>query len=174
MTTHSSLTCARPSLRSNAGFTIADVLMSIIILSISIAVLVPRLTATKRQAMATAIGNDLRTFAAAFDGYAQERGGFPPETDAGIFPPEMDQRINVQTWLKPTPIGGQYNWDNNQTHYGTRYKAVIQISSTAAAPLPQDIELWEAIDKLIDGTVNLGAGNFRLGSDDEPIYIVAQ
>ncbi|MBI5769501.1 MAG: hypothetical protein HZA93_17125 [Verrucomicrobia bacterium] len=164
----------RSPFRSRAGFTIADVLMSIIILSISIAVLVPRLTSTKRQAMATAIGNDLRTFAAAFDGYAQERGSFPAETDAGVLPPEMDQRISAQVWLKRTPIGGQYNWDNNQTHYGTKYKAVIQISSTATAPLPQDIELWEAIDKLIDGTANLSAGNFRLGSDDEPIFIIAQ
>jgi type II secretory pathway pseudopilin PulG len=160
-------------LRGTAGFTIADVLMSIIILSISLAVLVPRLTATKRQAMATAIGNDLRTFAAAFEAYAQERGSFPAEADAGVLPPEMEQRINAQGWLKTTPIGGHYNWDNNQTHYGTRYKAVIQISSTSTALLPQDIELWEAIDKLIDGTANLSAGNFRLGSDDEPIFIIA-
>jgi hypothetical protein len=123
--------------------------------------------------MATAIGNDLRTFASAFDAYAQERGSFPAETDVGVFPPKMDQRINAQNWLKVTPIGGHYNWDNNQTHHGTRYRAVIQISSTSAAQLPQDIALWEAIDKLIDGTVNLSVGNFRLGFDDEPIFIIA-
>jgi competence protein ComGC len=38
----------RSQLRSAAGFTIADVLMSMIILSISIAVIFPRITATKR------------------------------------------------------------------------------------------------------------------------------
>ncbi len=146
--------------------------MSIMILSISIAVLVPRLTSTKRQAMATAVGNDLRTFAAAFDAYAQEKGGFPAEVDAGVFPAEMGDRVNRTAWLRTTPIGGQYNWDFNQMHQGTRYRAVIAISSTAAAPLNEDLDLWEAIDRVIDDG-NLATGNFRLGADNEPIFIVS-
>ena len=170
---NSSLRNFRPRSRLSrcAGFTIADVLMSIIIISISLAVIVPRLTSTKRQAMVTAVGNDLRTFAAAFDTYAHEKGEWPADTAAGVLPPEMATRINAESWLRVTPIGGQYSWDNNQTHYGTRYKAVIQVCATSAAPLPQDVELWEAIDKAIDDG-NLYTGNFRLGADDEPIFII--
>jgi type II secretory pathway pseudopilin PulG len=162
---------ARSRLHRCDGFTIADVLMSLIVVSISLAVVVPRLTSTKRQAMATAIGNDLRTFAAAFDTYAHETGNWPADTAAGVVPPEMATRLNADSWLRITPIGGQYNWDYNQTHYGTRYKAVIQISATSAAPLPQDVELWEAVDKTIDDG-NLNTGNFRLGADDEPIFVI--
>jgi type II secretory pathway pseudopilin PulG len=162
----------RASRRRTGGFTLIEAMMALGIVSISIAVLVPRLTSTKRQAQATAIGNDLRTFAAAFDTYAQEKGAFPAEVDAGVFPPEMAGRINSTAWLRPTPIGGQYNWDNNQVHYGTRYRAVIQISDTASSPLPQDVELWTAVDKTIDnGDIN--SGNFRLGTDDMPIFIVS-
>ena len=69
-------------------------------------------------------------------------------------------------------MGGQYNWDNNQTHYGTTYRAVIGINSTSSAPVVQDADLLEAIDDVIDDG-NLTTGNFRLGADDEPIYIVA-
>jgi prepilin-type N-terminal cleavage/methylation domain-containing protein len=158
--------------RRSAGFTIIEVLMSLGILSITIAAVVPRLTSTKRQAIATTIVNDLRTFAAAFDTYAQEKGGYPAEVDAGVLPPEMKDRINSTAWLRQTPIGGQYNWDSNQLHTGTRYRAVIQISETAAAPLPQDLDLWEAIDRVIDDG-NLATGNFRLGSDDQPIFIIS-
>jgi prepilin-type N-terminal cleavage/methylation domain-containing protein len=158
--------------RRPAGFTIIEVLMSLGILSITIAAVVPRLTSTKRQAIATAVVNDLRTFAAAFDTYAQEKGGYPAETAAGELPTEMKDRINNTAWLRQTPIGGQYNWDNNQLHTGTRYKAVIQISETAAAPLPQDLDLWEAIDRVIDDG-NLNTGNFRLGANDEPIFIIS-
>lgn len=147
--------------------------MSVGILSICVAVLVPRLTSTKRQAIATAVGNDLMKFAAAFDVYAQERGQFPAETDTGVLPPEMAERISSQAWTRMTPMGGQYNWDNNQMHYGTRYRAVIQICGTTSAPLPEDVELWEALDRTIDDG-NLSTGHLRLGAGNEPIYIVAQ
>src|SRR5262249_24431666 len=130
--------------RRSRGFTIIEVLMSLGILSITIAAVVPRLTSTKRQAIATTLGNDLRTFAAAFDTYAQQKGGFPAEVEAGVLPPEMADRLNNTAWLRVTPIGGHYNWDNNQQHQGVRYRAVIQISETDGAPLPEDVELWEA------------------------------
>lgn len=146
--------------------------MSLGILSITIAAVVPRLTSTKRQAIATAIGNDLRTFAAAFDAYAQEKGAYPAEVEAGVLPPEMADRLNNTAWLRTTPIGGKYNWDSNQQHYGTRYRAVIQISGTDDAPLPEDVDLWETIDKVIDDG-NLSTGHFRLGADNQPIFIVS-
>jgi hypothetical protein len=57
-------------------------------------------------------------------------------------------------------------------HYGARYKAVIAISSVSNSPVMQDLDLFEAIDRVIDDGV-LTTGNFRLGSDDEPILIVA-
>lgn len=161
-----------PSAR-NAAFTIIEIMVTVSVLSICMAVVVPRLTSTKRQAIATTVGNDLMKFAAAFDVYAQERGQFPAETEAGVFPPEMAERINSQAWTRMTPMGGQYNWDNNQTHYGTRYRAIIQISATAAAPLPEDVEIWEALDRTIDDG-NLSTGHFRLGAGNEPIYIIAQ
>ncbi len=163
---------SRSRLRSTAGFTISDVLIAMVILSLSMAVLVPRLTQSKRSATSTAIGNDLRTFAAAFDTYAQEHGSFPAEADPGLVPTDMGERLNAPAWLRLTPIGGRYNWDNNQTHYGVKYRAVIQISSTDGAPVTVDVELWEAIDRAIDDG-NLSTGLFRLGAEDEPIYIVA-
>ncbi len=161
-----------PPPRRSAGFTIIEIMVTLGILSILIASVVPRITGTKRQALAAAVVNDLRTFAAAFDTYAQEKGGFPPEVDAGVLPPEMADRISNTVWLRQTPIGGQYNWDNNQLHGGTHYRAVIQICETATASLPQDLDLWEAIDRMVDDG-NLATGNFRLGANDEPIFIIS-
>ena len=147
-------------------------MVSIGVVSICMAAVVPRLTSTKRQARATTLVNDLRVFAAAFDAYAQEKGAFPDEVDAGVIPPGMADRLNNTAWVRPTPIGGQYNWDNNQLHAGVRYRGVIQISDTASSHLEQDLDLWEAIDRLIDDG-NLSTGNFRLGADDQPIYVVS-
>jgi prepilin-type N-terminal cleavage/methylation domain-containing protein len=160
------------SRRRIAAFTLVEIMVTITIISLLAAIMVPSVQRVKRRTVATAVANDLRTFAAAFDTYAHETGGWPAEVAAGVFPPEMASRINSTAWQRPTPIGGQYNWDNNQTHYGTKYRAVIQISDTAAVPLLQDVELWEAVDRVIDDG-NLATGNFRLGANDEPIFIVS-
>jgi hypothetical protein len=57
-------------------------------------------------------------------------------------------------------------------HAGTRFKAAIAISNTAAAPFVMDLDLMEAIDRIIDDG-NLSTGNFRIGADDEPVYIIS-
>lgn len=166
-------TLSRAGVRRRGGFTLVEIMVTITIISILCAILVPTMMKIKRRSMATAIGNDLRVFAGAFEAYSHEAGRWPAEVDAGVFPPEMASRINDGTWMRRTPIGGQYNWDADQMHQGSRYKAVIAISSTSAAPLTQDADLWEAIDRVIDDG-NLTTGNFRIGTDDEPIFIVAQ
>jgi prepilin-type N-terminal cleavage/methylation domain-containing protein len=158
--------------RRSGAFTLVEIMVTVTIISMLAAVSIPAFQSVKRRTVATAVSNDLRTFAAAFDTYASEKGGFPAEVAAGVFPPEMVDRINVTAWSRVTPIGGRYNWDNNQTHYGTKYRAVIQICETSDTPLLQDVSLWEAIDRMIDDG-NLSTGNFRLGADDMPIFIVS-
>lgn len=143
------------------------------IISLLIALGIPSFTLVKRRSLATAVVNDLRTFAAAFEAHALDAGSWPAETDAGVLPSEVATRINAGAWQRRTPIGGQYNWDADQMHYGTRYRAVIAISSTASFPITQDVDQWLAIDRAIDNG-DLYSGNFRLGADDEPIFIIAQ
>lgn len=147
-------------------------MITLTIISLLAALAMPTMKSVKRRTAATAIGNDLRTFAAGFEAYVHETGNWPAETNAGVLPPEMANRINPTAWGRATPLGGQYNWDNNQMHAGNRFKAAIAISDTAAAPFVQDMDLMEAIDRIIDDG-NLATGNFRIGADDEPVYIVA-
>ena len=144
----------------------------ITIISLLAAISIPTLQNVRRRTTATAIGNNLRTFSAAFDAYVHEMGTWPAETAAGVMPPEVANRINPTAWLAKTPLGGQYNWDNNQMHAGTRYKAAIAISDTAIAPFVTDLDLMEAVDRIIDDG-NLSTGNFRIGADDEPVYIIS-
>ncbi len=144
----------------------------ITIISLLAAASVPTIVKVKRRSLASVIANDFRVFANAFDTYAHEVGGWPAEVDAGVVPPEMASRISSTGWLKPTALGGQFNWDGGQTHAGTNYRAVIAINSTNASPVVQDADLLEAIDAVMDDG-NLATGSFRLGADDEPIFIVS-
>ena len=162
-------TKARPR---TAAFTLVEIMVTVTIISLLAAASVPAVQSVKRRTIATAVANDLRTFASAFDVYSHETGGWPAEVNAGVFPPEMANRITQSAWQRPTPFGGQYNWDNNQMHAGTRFRAAIAISTTPTSPVIEDVDLLEAIDKLIDDG-NLATGNFRIGADGEPVYIVA-
>lgn len=142
------------------------------LISLLAAISIPALRHVRRQTSATAIGNNFRTFSTAFETYAHEIGAWPAETAAGVVPPEVAARLSSPAWLARTPLGGQYNWDHQQMHGGTRWKAAIAISNTAAAPFAMDLDLLEAIDRVIDDG-NLATGSFRIGADDEPVYIIS-
>lgn len=147
-------------------------MVTITIISLLVAAAVPAMIHVKRRSVATAVANDLRVFAAAFDAYAHEAGGWPQEVDAGVVPSEMAARLNATVWQRPTAIGGFYNWESDQMHAGSRYRAAIAITSGGTNSVQQDADLFEAIDRVLDDG-NLNSGNFRLGSDDEPVFIVA-
>jgi prepilin-type N-terminal cleavage/methylation domain-containing protein len=155
-----------------AAFTLVEIMVVVTIISLLAAASVPAIQSVKRRTIATAVANDLRTFAGAFDVYAHETGGWPAEVDAGVLPPEMATRINATAWRRPTPFGGQYNWEFNQMHGGARFRAAIAISTTSTSAVIQDVDLLEAIDRLVDDG-NLATGNFRIGADDEPVFIVS-
>jgi prepilin-type N-terminal cleavage/methylation domain-containing protein len=155
-----------------AAFTLVEIMVVVTIISLLAAMSLPAWQRVKRKTIATTVANDLRTFSAAFEVCAHETGSWPAEVDVGVFPPEMASRMNATAWQRTTPLGGQYNWDNNQMHGNTRFRAAIAISSTSSSSVPQDLDLWEEIDRLIDDG-NLATGNFRVGAEDEPVYIVS-
>ena len=159
-----------------AAFTLVEMMVVVVIISVLAAVSVPALQKIQRKAKVTTISNDFRVFAAAFDTYAQETGTWPAEAAAGVFPAGMDQRINKTVWQRTTPMGGQYNWDYNQFNLFGTYKAAITISATAVAPLPLDVNMLYDLEHMIDSpnTLDWSHGSFRLGTGIVPLYLIQQ
>ncbi len=162
----------RAAVQTRAAFTLIQVMMSLAIGSMVMTFAVPKVKQAEMHSRATIIAADLRTFATAFETYAQEKGNWPTEVEAGITPPEMTDRLNNTAWARITPIGGQYNWDSNQMHGGVRYRAAICVSETDIAPLPINEEMLTEIDKLMDDG-NLNTGNVRIGVNYDLLFIVA-
>ncbi len=157
--------------RRNAGFSLVEVMVVVMIISMLAALGVPAIIRVKTKAKVSVIVSDLRVFASAFDAHAQESGGWPAEVDAGVFPAGLTGRLNDVSWQRKTPIGGKYNWENDQLHGGIRPRAAIAISDTDDAPLIEDGDLWLEIDRALDDG-NLSTGNFRIGANSEPVYII--
>ena len=146
----------------------------VLIISVLATISVPALQRIQRRSKTTAIMNDFRVFGAAFDTYSQEMGGWPPDTAAGVLPPEMAQRINGGAWQRTTPMGGKYNWEFNQLHFGISYTAAITISATADAPLPLDVNQLLDLEHGIDGMSQIDwfGGSFRLGTGLVPLFVI--
>jgi prepilin-type N-terminal cleavage/methylation domain-containing protein len=164
----------RPRVHSPvSGFTLVEVMIVVLIISLLATIAVPTVQNLQRKARTSAIQNDFRVFATAFDTYAQEYGTWPAETAAGVVPPEMAGRLNATAFTRTTPMGGKYNWESNQTHFGTKYRAAIAISPTATAPLALDVQQFTSLEQAIDGgTIDWLGGQFRIGTGIVPLYIV--
>lgn len=162
-------TCA--PLRSTRAFTLVEIMVVVLIISMLVTASIPAIKKVQRRAKTAALINDFRTFAAAFEAYAAEKGTWPAETAAGVVPPEMADRFKDVVWTRVTPVGGKYNWDYDQLHAGTRYKAAISIEATDDAPIVFDGDQYLDIDEKMDDG-NLSTGNFILGAGMRPVYII--
>ena len=91
----------------------------------------------------------------AFELYAAETGGYPPDKGPGVIPPEMVDYyfpyFNIDWWTGTTELGGNWDWDNG--YDGFNFSVSIS-SPTRSQSQMQDF------DRLIDDG-DLTTGNFR-------------
>jgi len=148
--------------------------LSVVVLIIGIlaAAAVPALKKNAINARSSAVMNDLRVYAGAFQAYAQEHGDWPPGGGApGVFPAGMDGYLSQTNWSRTTPIGGNYQFATQSPQQGNRYAAVIIISSTANNPVSSDVIQLSDIDAKLDDS-NLATGNFFLGYRNYPVFVL--
>lgn len=152
-------------LGSVRGFTLVEILVVVVIISLLAMMAVPGVQIVQRRAKTGAIANDFRVFATAFETYAHEKGAFPPESDVGEIPLGMETYLKPDAWKRVTPMGGRYNWEKDQLHGGP-VKAAIAITGA-----PYDPNQLLDIDKAIDDGNPL-TGNFRLGVEMCPLFVI--
>lgn len=155
-----------------AGFSLVELAVVVLIIGFLAAASVPALKKNAINARSSAVMNDLRVYAGAFQAYAQERGDWPAGGGApGTFPPGMEGYLNQTNWSRTTPIGGNYQFAIQSPQQGGRYAAVIIIASVGTNTVSSDfIQLSDIDSKLDDG--NLNTGNFFLGYRNYPVFVL--
>ncbi len=144
----------------------------VLIIGILAALAVPALKKNAINARSSAVLNDLRVYAGAFQAYAQEHGDWPPGGGGpGVFPPGMDGYLSQTNWSRTTPIGGNYQFATQSPQAGGRYAAVIIIASSANNPVSSDFNQLSDMDKKLDDG-NLATGNFFLGFRNYPVFVL--
>lgn len=135
------------------GFTLVEIMIVVVVIGLLAAMAIPAFQRVREKSEHTAVANDLRVFAAAFDQYMLEFGT-RPDVVMGTFPPEMVGRIKEASWLKPLPGGGVYGFSHNTAGLTT---VSLHNTTWSAARLA-------AFDAMIDDGV-ITTGKFRRHGD---------
>lgn len=164
--------------RSQSGMlSLVELMVVVLIISMLFFAAVPAYQRIQLNARAVAIANDFRVFGAVFQTFAHDRGTWPKESGPGELPEGITkQEIPLEAWTRRTPMGGRFNWENNQMHPGGtspggRWRAAVAITGVEGDPLVINGELLEKIDEALDDGV-LTTGNFRTGFGDCPLLIL--
>jgi prepilin-type N-terminal cleavage/methylation domain-containing protein len=139
-----------------SGFTLVEIMMVVLTIALLASIAIPAFRKARQQTLMTRVANDLKVFSAAFDLYAMERRGYPPDcglTGTYHLPnAEMEQYLDPKKWVEETAIGGYYEWEGRDAY---PYAGIAIVGSTASAEQLRDL------DKICDDG-NLNTGHFRL------------
>ena len=139
-----------------SGLTLVETLIAVAIIGVlATAVFVPAVTMALRCRQNAECAHKLRMAVTAFELYASETGGYPPDRQAGSIPPEMADYyfpyFKIDWWSDDTELGGKWDWDVDQN--GFHFSVSINEPTRSQ---PQ----MEEFDQLVDDG-NLATGNFR-------------
>jgi prepilin-type N-terminal cleavage/methylation domain-containing protein len=162
-----------PHRRTQAGFTLVELGLVVVILSILGMMAVQAYRRTSIRSRTSVVLNDFRVIGGAVNAYSLEKGAWPPSAAPGVLPAALQGYVTASNFTSPSPIGGYYTWATNSLQGGTTYQAVIIISSANGNNVTTDSGQLITIDKKGDDG-NLATGNIFLGASNYLVYVVAK
>ena len=142
---------ALTSQRVRAGFTLTELMIMVAVIGLLAAIAVPGFARARERSINTRFAADLQAAKSAFIEYSADHGKYPPDTSPGVVPDGMADYLKRIAWTEPTPVGGQWDWDNGV--FG--FKAGVSVNQPTASS-----GQMLAIDQMIDDG-NLDTGDFR-------------
>lgn len=135
------------------GFTLVETMIGVTIIGLLASISIPAFSKVKRNSDATGLANNFRTYAAAFEIYAIDNGGWPADVSRAVIPTGMEgslPRFNI-----PTIYGAKWDWD----HLVGGVTASVSLRSPT-----MDFAMLEKVDAILDDG-NLNTGRFIRISD---------
>ncbi len=157
--------------RHTRGFTLTEIMIVTTLIAMLAMVSTAAVQRLSKHAESAAFWNDGRVFAEAFGRYAQERGSYPEDQTAmGQVPAGMADYLRSTNWLRITPLGGRYEWDNKEAtnSLGVVFNAAIKVTGCTWT-----FENLERLDRLYDDG-NLATGNIIVTDAGTTVFFVIE
>ena len=143
-------------LQPHKAFTLVEILIVVIVLSILAAVVIPQISMGRDDALQAVFVNDLRTFSNAAYLFMGETGQVLPDSSTGQVPAGWDSYIDAHAWQAGPVIGG--SWDTEAGDLGGLTSAIgVHFSGVG---MTRDDAYMQGIDGLCDNG-DLSTGHFR-------------
>src|SRR6202011_4854018 len=137
-------------MRRVAAFTLVEIMIVVSIIALLVVMALPSFLRARRQAQNAKFINALRVATCAFEMYNIEHSAFPPDVNRAVVPPGMALYFGpTLDWTKPTPIGGNWDWDYNVFGF-TAGVSVVNPSADVA-------QMTEIDAKIDDGDLSTGS-----------------
>ncbi len=164
------LTKPRPSpgCRRRNGFTLVEMVVSFLIISIILAIGFATYRLVKSKGRAGAMVGMIESFEKSLWMYCQANGHYPPETPRGQDPGFLSNVHLEPSWGGPfanrtsfdfslTPMGGQWDWNNNEGATPSPTSPGTYLISVVEGDNPIDNLAGQYVDELVDdGDLNTG------------------
>lgn len=136
----------------------------VVIIGLLAAVGMPTFRQVTMRSKATALINDVRQFTTAVQTYVHQNGRWPADSLPGEIPTELVGAVSPN-FIKPTPIGGQYDWDYDVSPGGIPVRAALTVLTANGFTMTNDLGLIELIDSMMDdGDLTTGNVQYNAGS----------
>jgi len=150
-------------MRRAAGFTLVEIMIVVSVIALLAVMVVPSFLRARQQAQNAKFMNGLRVASGAYELYAMEHSAYPADVNRGVVPTGMETYFDATLdWTKPTPIGGNWDWDYKVFGFTA---AVSVVGTTASAQQMADIDA-----KMDDG--DLSTGQFQDKGSGRYSYIL--
>jgi prepilin-type N-terminal cleavage/methylation domain-containing protein len=137
-------------MRRAGAFTLVEIMIVVAIIALLVVMALPSFLKAREKAQNAKFINGLRVATDAFQMYAMEHGSYPPDVNRGVVPPGMDLYFGPTfDFTKPTPIGGNWDWDYNVFGFTA---GVSVVNSGVDTTRMQEIDA-----KIDDGDLTTGA-----------------